>query len=144
MSFQFPTDYKFVLASLALIPAFSTYLGITVIKARKTGKVELPLLFASEADAAADPAKYKFNCTQKSAMNFQEHMPGFVVGALISGVSFPRATAIAVLSWLSGRYLYHQGYSSGDPKKRSRGFHGSLTHLVVTLGALYSAYCLIF
>jgi glutathione S-transferase len=144
MSFQFPTDYKFVLASLALVPAFSIYLGATVVKARKTAKVDLPLLFASEADAAADPAKHKFNCTQKSAMNFQEHMPGFVIGALISGVSFPRATAIGVLSWLSGRFLYHKGYSSGDPKKRSRGFHGNITHLAVTLAALYSAYTLVF
>lgn len=144
MSFQFPSDYKFVLASLALIPAFNTYLGFTVIKAREAANVELPLLFASEADAAANPIKHQFNCTQKSAMNFQEHMPSFAIGAIVSGVAFPRATAAAVVIWLFGRFLYHRGYSTGDPKKRGRGIHGSLTHFAVSIGALYSAYTLLF
>ncbi|KAF5092093.1 hypothetical protein D0Z03_003057 [Geotrichum reessii] len=140
MPFEFPNDYKYVIGSLSLIPLFSAYLGSTVIKARKEAQVKLPLLFAPEAEAAADPLKNKFNCTQKSAMNFQEHMPSFVIAALVSGISFPCATAGGVLFWLSGRYLYHRGYSSGSPASRSMGRHGFLTHLVMIFSALYSTY----
>lgn len=142
-SFTFPADYKYVLGALSVLPAFGMYLGITVGKARKTADVKLPLLFASEEDAAKDPLKHKFNCVQKSAMNFQEHVTPTVIGALVTGTQFPRATAVALLVWITGRFFYHAGYSTGDPKKRSRGMFGTLTQAVGILASLYSAYKLV-
>ncbi|KAF5100772.1 hypothetical protein D0Z03_000749 [Geotrichum reessii] len=143
MPFEFPDDYKYVIGSLSLIPLFSAYLGSTVINARKKAQVKLPLLFAPEAEAAADPLKNKFNCTQKSAMNFQEHMPSFVIATLISGISFPCATAGGVLVWLLGRFLYHKGYSTGDPNGRLYGGHGAATYVIMMGSAFYSTYKLL-
>lgn len=139
MSFQFSNDYKYVVGTLSLIPFFSIYLGATVFIARKGAHVKLPLLFASEADAAVDFAKHQFNCTQKSAMNFQENACSFVIATLISGLTFPRLTAIGVLSRLSGRYLYHKSYFDGNPKDRFNGKHGSCTYIIITFLALYGA-----
>lgn len=133
-----PTNYRYVVGSLATVPLFSAYLAYSVIQARKVSGVELPLLFANEKDAAADPIKHKFNCTQKSSMNYQEHAPNFVIASLISGLSFPLTTTAAIWIWIAGRYFYHRGYSTGVPAKRNDGEFGALTHALTILAAAVS------
>lgn len=142
-SFEIPSDYKYVAASLSLIPVFGLYLAWSVIQARKVSGVSLPALFASDEAALSDPQKKKFNCTQKAAMNFQEHAPNFVVATLVSGLTFPRSTAVAVVVWVIGRFFYHEGYSTGVPASRKKGFMGSVAHILTIGGALASAVSLI-
>lgn len=138
MSIVLPEDYKFVIASLALVPAFGIYVGHSVGTTRKWSNVALPALFATEEDAAKDPKKKIFNCTQKSAMNFHEHMPIFVIASVIAGLFNPRAVAILNLTWLTGRLLFHIGYSSGDPEKRKIGLSASVAQAALTGMAIYS------
>lgn len=142
--FYIPEDYKYVAAALCLIPSFSVYCAYTTIQARKAGDVKLPLLFASEEDAAKNPLKNKFNCVQKSGMNYYEHAPTMFYSALISGLTFPKITAILVVAWVVARYMYHVGYSAGDPKGRFKGGWGALVMFVTLLGAYASAFAKIF
>lgn len=143
-AFIIPADFKYVASSLVLVPVFAVYVALTVDKARKVADVQLPALFASDADAAKDPLKHRFNCTQKSAMNFQEHAPNFIIAALVSGLSFPRSTAAGICVWVIGRYFYHTGYSSGKPADRMNGRFGSFTHIVTMGAAIASAVMMLF
>lgn len=112
----------------------------SVMKARDQAKVPLPLLFASAEEARADPLKQKFNCTQKSALNYTDNMPNFCISALVAGVSFPLTVAPAIVVWVGARYYYHHGYSTGVPEKRIVGSYiATLTQYATFAGALVSA-----
>lgn len=135
-----PSDFKYVIASLGLLPLLNQYIDISVIKARKAAKVALPALFASEEEAKADIAKHRFNCAQKASMNFSEHVGGFVAAVLVSGFFFPKISAGLAATWIFGRVFYHQGYSTGDPKKRMRGGIASVALLSLTVLSLVGTY----
>ncbi|ODQ68443.1 membrane-associated proteins in eicosanoid and glutathione metabolism [Nadsonia fulvescens var. elongata DSM 6958] len=134
-----PTDYRYVLAGVATIPLVGLFHSITVGSARKKSKVELPKLFASEAEAAADPLKHRFNCAQKSHMNFTENVPSVIVATLISGLQYPRLAAGLVTVWSLFRVVYHLSYSTGNPSKRTRGGLATIAQLVLSLVAFVSA-----
>lgn len=138
-SIVIPSDFKYVLASLSLIPFLNAYLDMNVVKFRKLAKVPLPNMFASKEEADKDPLKHQFNCAQKSALNFSEHVGGFIVSALVSGFYLPKFTGVFVTLWVVGRILYHHGYTTGDPKKRSIGFLGTLSTAVLGIsGAIFA------
>lgn len=132
-SFEFPSDYKYVIASLSLFPVLNVLFDATVIRARRAAKVPLPLMFAPEEEAAKDPLKYKFNCTQKSALNFVEHSAPALAASLCAGVYFPRTTALLTTVFAAGRVVYHFGYSSGDPEKRKQGGFAALSYMAMAV-----------
>lgn len=137
--FTLPADYKYVAASLSLLPAFSFYFGLTVNSARAKYNVPLPALFASDSEVAADPRKRIFNCVQKSYLNFNDHMPAYFAAALVAGVEYPKAVAVGTLVWLFGRFFYHVGYSTGDPAKRVTGALSTLVQMTTIAAGIYSS-----
>lgn len=139
MAFILPANYKFVVAALSLPPLMDFILAGSVMNARTEAKVSLPQLFASEQEAARDPLKYKFNCIQKAAINYNEHFPSFMFASMIAGVKFPCTVAGGVLVWFAARLQYHYGYSSGNPDRRLFGsYTASLVQYATFAGAIAS------
>lgn len=138
-SIVLPSDFKYVLAALSLLPIVNLYLDSSVMKARSKAKVPLPQLFATPEEAAADPEKQRFNCAQKSALNFSEHVGSAVAASIVVGFHAPKISGALTAAFAIGRIFYHQGYSSGDPKKRSQGYIGSIGYVLLTLTGAFFA-----
>lgn len=93
------------------------------MKARKKYGVKYPALYASEGDEVTKNDAFKFNCIQRGHQNGLEHLPSFLSLLLTAGFQYPRAAADAGLVYLAGRWMYFNGYSSGDPEKRKLGYN---------------------
>lgn len=135
--FVIPADFKYVLASLSLLIIVNIYIDNSVMRLRKTANVSLPQLFASPEEAAADPLKMRFNCAQKSSLNFSEHIGTVIIGSLVSGVYAPRLSAGFAALWAVSRVLYHTGYTTGNPKNRQYGFGSFIAMMSLSLCAVF-------
>lgn len=131
-----PADYKYVLAAFSTIPIVNLILDILVASLRKQANVPLPALFATPEEAAKDPVKHRFNCAQKAALNFSEHIGSFVAGAIVAGFYLPKYTAALVLLQSIGRVVYTFGYATGNPKNRNFGMT-SLTYILMAIPAAF-------
>lgn len=70
--------------------------------------------------------------------------PTFLTSSLISGLFFPRTVAGVAAAWVAGRLLYTLAYSTGDPKRRVRGFLVSTLSQLTLLGTtVFSGYKLL-
>jgi len=79
--------------------------------ARRASHVPYPNAYASAAaDAAASPAKARFNCAQRAHANFTENHATFVLNLLVAGLRFPRASAVLGATWVAGKLVYTFGY----------------------------------
>jgi glutathione S-transferase len=59
------------------------------------------------------------------------------------GISAPVVSAAAGVVWILGKYFYAQGYSTGDPSKRTRGFFGYFGLITLLYTSGLSAYQLL-
>jgi hypothetical protein len=59
------------------------------------------------------------------------------------GIGFPVVSAGAGLAWMAGKFLYAQGYSTGDPAKRMRGAVAYLGLLTLLYTSGMTAYKLL-
>ncbi|GAB5589338.1 hypothetical protein Unana1_04238 [Umbelopsis nana] len=116
-----PSEYGYVVATGIASAFFMTYLSLKVGGARKAAQVPYPYLYAEKAEAEKDPKKNIFNCTQRAHQNTLENYPIFLTLLFTGGLGFPVVTAGAGVVWLAGKFLYAQGYSTGEPAKRQRG-----------------------
>ncbi|CAM9673108.1 unnamed protein product, partial [Ectocarpus fasciculatus] len=66
-----------------------------------------------------------FNCAQRGHQQALETYTQFVTFSLVSGISFPVATALCGLVWSVSRYYWASGYAKGDPNKRYEHFLGA-------------------
>ncbi len=106
-------------------------MAVGVMKARKQFGVSYPALYADEA---TNKSAKEFNCVQRAHQNSLENLPGFYALLLAAGTRFPIAASIAAAVYLLGRIVYFRGYSTGEPKARSKGaflHFGSLALLVM-------------
>jgi glutathione S-transferase len=116
---QFPKEFPLVLGGLVLTGVTLTALTFRVGGMRKAAGVAYPALYADNAEAKVDQAKFKFNCAQRGVMNLVETYAQTLASFLaIAGLSFPRVAAGLSVAWSVGAVAFAVGYSSGDPDKR--------------------------
>ena len=70
-----------------------------------------------------------FLCVLRGHLNTLENQPAELVMLLLSGLVAPRAAAISGAVWVVGRFLYFEGYATGNPKNRMRGAFNSFALL---------------
>nr|QPM92676.1 microsomal Glutathione S-transferase [Procambarus clarkii] len=95
-------------------------MGVKVMKARETYKVEYPALYASESNAEGK----KFNCVQRGHQNTLENYPQFLLMLGLGSIKYPLISSIGGAVWLAGRIAYFEGYSTGKPENRRLGAFG--------------------
>lgn len=74
-----------------------------------------------------------FNCVQRSHQNALETAPVFVPLLFIAGMLHGTAAAAAGALYVVSRHVYAAGYSTGEPKQRSKAGFGYLG-LIALLG----------
>jgi len=128
MQIEIAGDYGYVVLVAVASIFFLQYLGIKVGMARKKYEVKYPTMYSDK-----EPV---FNCIQRAHQNTLEVYTTFLILLFLSGIQHPCLAAGCGALWLVGRYLYAQGYYTGDPSKRNRGavgYIGLITMLVCTI-----------
>jgi len=85
-----------------------------VIRGRKKYGVPMPQMYSETENT--------FNCIQRAHQNTLENFPPFLYTLSVAGLYKPVFAAACGMTWVVGRAMYGQGYSSGDPEKRIPGF----------------------
>jgi glutathione S-transferase len=113
-----PEGYGYII--LVAVDSFfvNMWLSHNVVNARKKYEIPYPKMYSPDND--------QFNCVQRAHQNWLEMYPQFLTVLFVGGLQLPKTTAAAGLVYLFGRIVYAQGYYSGDPEKRKRGFFGML------------------
>jgi len=106
-------DYGYVILVAVLGWIFLQYLAMKVMKARKKYEVKYPALYSDKSN--------EFNCIQRAHQNTLEIWPQFLIFLFLAGLQAPRMSAVFGLIFLTGRFMYAQGYYTFDPSKRNRG-----------------------
>jgi glutathione S-transferase len=119
----------------SLFPHCST---IQVVQARKKYDVQYPALYAPPDHKYAK----EFNCVQRAHQNTLESWASVQVLTIVNGIVFPVTSAICNGIWVVGRFIYIQGYGTGDPDKRMLGailsHVGDLPLLIMTFVSGYT------
>lgn len=109
-----------------------------MIQARKKYDVQYPALYAPPDHKYAK----EFNCVQRAHQNTLENWASVQVLTIVNGIVFPVTSAICNGIWVVGRFLYIQGYGTGDPDKRMLGgivsHGGDLPLLIMTFVSGYT------
>jgi len=116
-----PQEYGYVIGTGVVSAFVLAYLGGAVIKKREEAKVDLPALYADQADVDKDRKKLIFNCYQRGHQNALESYPQFLMLLFIGGLKHPLIASGAGVTWCLARILYAWGYWTGEPKNRRRG-----------------------
>jgi len=130
-----PDRYGWVLLAAAGTTWLTFWQTSLVGKHRKAAKIDYPQAYAEKAEVLASQEAKKFNCAQRAHQNTLELLPQTLVCLLVSGLRFPTVGASLGATFLVGRIVYTQGYVTGEPKKRNRGFFGT----VALLGLMFTA-----
>jgi glutathione S-transferase len=113
-------DYGYVLLVASASHIFLNWLGYRSTRFRKEAGVPYPLVLAtpetiaSTSSPAQRRAMYLFNCAQRAHHNILENYSAFLSGLLISGLTYPKISAVMGSAWLVGRWVYATGYTSAD------------------------------
>ncbi|CAH1802300.1 unnamed protein product [Owenia fusiformis] len=105
-----PEGFGYVLLTGAGSVFVNMWMAINVGKARKKYGVEYPDLYSKDSK--------EFNCVQRAHQNTLESYAGYLFLLSVSGLQYPKISAVAGSTYLLGRILYAKGYYTGDPKNR--------------------------
>ncbi|WVQ94064.1 hypothetical protein IAU59_001142 [Kwoniella sp. CBS 9459] len=118
MSFTLPAAFPVV--GLPIVAAFclGAWQSNNVMNYRKAAGVKYPTLYATEAEAKADPKVNQFNCAQRAHGNTLEMIPFLLALCAYIGLFHPVYASANMMIWIIGRVGYTVGYSSGNPQNR--------------------------
>ncbi|KAK8845416.1 hypothetical protein IAR55_006129 [Kwoniella newhampshirensis] len=111
---------SFPIVGLPVVGAFllNAYQQTLVMRLRKEAGVAYPAAYATEADAAKDFKKMKFNCAQRAHYNTLENIPYVLALFAFLSIFYPKIASVSMSVWILGRFIYTIGYATGDPKRR--------------------------
>ncbi|KAL7418927.1 hypothetical protein Q5752_006611 [Cryptotrichosporon argae] len=121
MVFVLPSEFPIVGLGLSAYLALNVFQMMKVSSARKVADVKYPNLYASDAEAAADPKKFAFNCAQRAHQNTLENAPWLLASFLYLSLFHPKFATGAFSTWVAGRFFYTVNYASGNPSARNAG-----------------------
>ena len=122
-------DFGYVMLTVVYMVIMNIYLSLGVLKGRKKYDVKYPDMYSDK-----DPV---FNCIQRAHQNTLEVIPLVLVLIILVGIALPCYSAICGAIWITSRFSYASGYSTGDPAKRSKGNYGYLGYFGLLFGLVY-------
>jgi glutathione S-transferase len=145
------------MSSTIIVPKGFAYTGAAVLStafvllwqtsivggARKRAGIKYPQAYAEKAEAAASKEAFVFNCAQRAHQNTLEAIPFVLITTLITALKYPVPAAAACGLWSFSRIIYTLGYTTGEPKKRTRGNVGFISLIGLLGGATYTVYGLL-
>lgn len=135
-----PGSYGLVTGACTGLGFLLAYQTMLVGGARKRAKIPYPQLYATPEQEKGSKEALIFNCTQRAHQNTLEFAPYVLFATLLNGVLYPQFAVGTMLTYLIGRVLYTEGYRTGDPAKRQRGFMGSLALIAMLFGSVYTSF----
>ncbi|KAI1001901.1 hypothetical protein K3495_g6302 [Podosphaera aphanis] len=120
-SINLDQNYGYVLLAATSTFILNSVHALNTSSFRKAAGVPYPASYAP--DSRTDKPAFRFNCAQRSHVNFIENQPSTLGAMLIGGLRFPQTAALLGAGWSISRFLYMTGYSRGDEggKGRFRG-----------------------
>lgn len=108
-------------------------------KAKKDGDEDAEARYSYPkmyAEGFSENAK-KFNCVQRGHQHALETYTTFLVLSLIGGIKYPIVSIAGGLLWHVSRFVWAEGYATGDPQNRYANFFGFgvWTSLLIQLSA---------
>jgi len=73
------------------------------------------------ADKLSDDEWIEFNSYQRAHYNYVEGAPAILTNLLVSGLYYPRFTAVCGAAYIVGRAMYAAGYQAKGPNGRMMG-----------------------
>jgi len=122
-------DFGYVMLCVVYMVIMNIHLSLCVGKARKKYDVKYPTMYSDK-----DPV---FNCIQRAHQNTLEVIPFVLVLIILVGIALPCYSAICGAIWVTSRFSYASGYSTGDPAKRMNGNYGYLGYFGLLFGLVY-------
>ncbi|KAF9112934.1 Microsomal glutathione S-transferase 3 [Mortierella sp. AM989] len=122
-------EFGYTLAVSVASSILVVVLGHNVGAYRKVAGVDLPQMYADDAEAKKDKKKLIFNCKQRVHQNTLEGFTQYMITLLVAGTQYPTASAALGLVWCIGRVVYSHGYTTGEPNKRVWGAFGHIGDL---------------
>ncbi|ORY25156.1 hypothetical protein BCR39DRAFT_544780 [Naematelia encephala] len=120
-SITLPADFSLVGLGVTAALLLNQWQQHLVVRARKTAGVRYPTLYATDAEAAADPKKQMYNCTQRANANTLESIPFILAEYGFLSIFYPKAALAFLGLYLLGRVSYTINYAKGEPLKRNKG-----------------------
>nr|ABD67515.1 microsomal glutathione S-transferase 3 [Cyprinus carpio] len=111
-----PANFGYAIFTYLYSFVMLMYLGLQVGSARKKYGVKYPTMYSDKEQV--------FNCIQRAHQNTLEVYPQWLVFQTIAALEYPIAASVLGVIWVTSRFSYAWGYSSGDPAKRMRGAYG--------------------
>ncbi|KAL7272395.1 hypothetical protein RUND412_004803 [Rhizina undulata] len=139
MPILIPTEYGYVLSTIAASAFVAQWHGFLVGGARKAAQVPYPNAYASHEEATKDPLKFRFNCTQRAHQNFLENYPVFLATMLITGLKYPILATSLGSVWLVGRVAYALGYRASSPESGGTGRYKGVFFMLGHMGLMFSS-----
>merc|ERR1711916_271301 len=129
-----PEQYGLVILFniLGVILLEKVYMGFAVGAARKKYGVSYPTLYSDK------PEHKVYNCIQRGHQNTMEIAPPFMLLSIIAGLKHPLLVGISGSLFILGRYIYFNGYSTGNPEARVGGGKFYAPGLLIVLGSTVS------
>ncbi|KAK9896776.1 membrane-associated proteins in eicosanoid and glutathione metabolism [Cystobasidium minutum MCA 4210] len=135
-----PGQYGLVTASCTGLGFLLAYQTVLVGQARKKAKIGYPQLYATPEQEKASKDALVFNCTQRAHQNTLEFASFALFSTLLNGILYPQFAAANMAIYLVGKVLYTEGYRTGDPSKRQRGFMASLAQITMLFASTWTSY----
>ncbi|XP_051506771.1 microsomal glutathione S-transferase 3-like [Myxocyprinus asiaticus] len=111
-----PANFGYAIFTYLYSFGMLSYLAIKVGGARKKYKIMYPTMYSDKEQV--------FNCIQRAHQNTLEVYPQWLVFQTIAALEYPIAASVLGVIWVTSRFSYAWGYSTGDPKKRMQGAYG--------------------
>jgi len=118
-----PNTYAFPMVAVLVHCLFLQAIAFKVGFARRRLNKPYPIV-CDPPPASKEEPKSLFNCYVRAASNILENLGIYLCLLGMSSICTPVASAAAGLLYTASRYVYFEGYTTGDPAKRTRGNFG--------------------
>ncbi|OMJ15307.1 Microsomal glutathione S-transferase 3 [Smittium culicis] len=136
------TQYAWNLLAVTAMSVQCSMAGLSVAVARKSIGIEYPDMGSGRfSSKLTDEQWLEFNNVMRVHQNYVEGLPVATITTLVSGLFYPKLSAISGAVYILGRFIYGIGYANKGASGRMAGAlildAGLVTNLIASLVGIY-------